>query len=74
MTMSMNFKKRHQRFVDELRLTVIRDDKSKKVSSKSFLVKQRENPMKQEYRLSLKRNLMNYLDPLMKNELFLRHG
>lgn len=30
MTMNMSFKKRHQRFVDELRMTVIRDDKSKK--------------------------------------------
>lgn len=28
MTMNMNFKKRHQRFVDELRMAVIRDDKS----------------------------------------------
>ena len=30
MTMSMNFKKRHQRFVNELRLTVISDNKSEK--------------------------------------------
>lgn len=30
MTMNMSFKKRHQRFVDELRMTVIRVDKSKK--------------------------------------------
>jgi len=29
MTMNMSFKKRHQRFVDELRMMVIRDDKSK---------------------------------------------
>ncbi len=28
--MNISFKKRHQRFVDELRKTVIRDDKSKK--------------------------------------------
>lgn len=30
MTMNLSFKKRHQRFVDELRMTVIKDDKSKK--------------------------------------------
>lgn len=30
MTMNMSFKKRHQRFVDELRMTVIRDENSKK--------------------------------------------
>lgn len=28
MTMNMSFRKRHQRFVDELRMTIIRDDKS----------------------------------------------
>ena len=39
MTMSMNFKKRHQRFVDELRLTVIRDDKSKKSKNLSSQAK-----------------------------------
>lgn len=74
MTMSMNFKKRHQRFVDELRLTVIRDDKSKKSKFKVVPCETTRESNKQEYRLSLKRNLMNYLDPLMKNELFLRHG
>lgn len=72
--MNISFKKRHQRFVDELRKTVIRDDKSKKTCSRSFPARLRANPMKQEYRPSLKRNLMNYLAPLMKNEHFLRHG